>query len=346
MAEADWLPACTAGDRGFRNRAKLVVGGSAGAVTLGILGPNGAGIDLRECAVHAPGITAVLPLVAEFLNATSLPPYDVSARSGELKFVHLTEAPLQSENPGPGALMLRIVGRTQRTLDVVRSRLSQLREAVPHAQVITVNLLPEHRAALEGEREEVLHGSTLPMRLDDVTLHLRPQSFFQTNTGVAQQLYRQIREWVDGVDPRSLWDLYCGVGGFALHCSAPGRDVVGVEVSPAAVSSAQRSAAEAHVDARFVAADATAFALGATPAQLPEMLIVNPPRRGIGSVLSQWIEQSELRFVVYSSCNPSSLATDLALMPAYRVRAARLFDMFPHTTHLEVAVLLERIGSH
>src|SRR5690606_1191390 len=128
------------------------------------------------------------------------------------------------------------------------------------AQVISVNLLPEHKAVLEGEQEILLHGSSLEMRLDDVTLHLQPQSFFQTNTLVARALYRQAVAWVERLRPASLWDLYCGVGGFALHCAsamlpaahpltlsgeaetsstpnaAPGAcRVLGVEVSEAAV---------------------------------------------------------------------------------------------------------------
>src|SRR5690606_5719758 len=100
-------------------------------------------------------------------------------------------------------------------------RLDSLRAAVPSAVVISVNLLPEHKAVLEGEREEMLLGSSLAMRLGfdghPLTLHLMPQSFFQTNTAVARELYAQVAEWVVGVRPASVWDLYCGVGGFALH---------------------------------------------------------------------------------------------------------------------------------
>lgn len=357
-----WLPAFTAGDRGFRNRAKLVVGGAPGRVTLGILGPDGQGVDLRECAIQAPEIAAVLPALSAFLEGTGLPPYDVPRRRGEVKFVHVTVSP-------DGELMLRFVVRSERALDVLRGHLSSLRRLVPRASVISVNLLPEHKAVLEGEREELLHGSSLAMRLgtpsQPLTLHLRPQSFFQTNTGVARELYAQAAAWVDGIDPASVWDLYCGVGGFALHVAGgsrsggPGsgrlgsdasgpqahlgeRDVLGVEISPAAIDSARRSAREAGLSARFVPADATDFALTSQADERPELLIVNPPRRGIGAVLAEWIEASAIPNLVYSSCNPESLARDLAAMPSYAVREARVFDMFPHTSHLEVAVVLAR----
>lgn len=355
-----WLPTFSGGDRGFRNRVKLVLGGSAGRVTLGILDPDRRGVDLRECAIQAPEIAEVIPAIASFLESTGLEPYDVPGRRGELKFVHVTAAPAQSDGPDAGvsALMLRIVVRSEQALGVIRARLGELRAAVPNAVVISVNLLPEHKAVLEGEREEMLLGSSLPMRLGSdgrpLTLHLMPKSFFQTNTAVARALYAQVADWAVRVRPSSLWDLYCGVGGFALHCAAaldlseasgplgtPTCDVLGVELSPAAVDSARQSAREAGLSAEFLAADATGFALSAKPGEFPEMLVVNPPRRGIGAQLAAWIEGSGIPSVVYSSCNPESLARDLAAMPSYAVREGRVFDMFPHTSHLEVAVLLE-----
>ncbi len=349
VPEGSWLPSFSGGYRGFRNRAKLVVGGSPAAegVTLGILGPDGRGVDLRECAIQAPGIAEVIPAIAGFLDSTGLPPYDVPARRGELKFVHLTCAPTRE-------LMVRFVVRTERSLQVLRSRLAELRALLPRAVVISVNLLPEHKAVLEGEREELLLGESLPMRLGlegrPLTLHLRPQSFFQTNTAVARELYAQVASWAGRIAPASLWDLYCGVGGFALHCAAllnsdedrSACEVLGVELSGAAIESAVRSAREAGIPARFISADATAFALGSERERMPEMLVVNPPRRGIGVELCAWVERSGIPSLVYSSCNPESLARDLAAMPAYAVREARVFDMFPHTSHLEVAVLLQR----
>ena len=343
VPDGAWLPAFSGGDRGFRNRAKLVVGGRPGRVTLGILGPAGEGVDLRECAIQSPGIAAVIPALGEFLETTGLPPYDVPRRRGEVKFVHVTEAP-------SGELMIRFVVRSERALGVLKDQLPRLRRLVPAAVVISVNLLPEHKAVLEGEREELLVGSSLPMRLGSaerpLTLHLRPQSFFQTNTAVARELYAQAARWVAAVAPASVWDLYCGVGGFELHVAAAGSeaDVLGVELTGAAVDSARRSAREAGIAARFVAADATEFALSAETRELPELLSVNPPRRGIGERLAGWVEGSVIPHVVYSSCNPESLARDLAAMPSYEVREGRVFDMFPHTSHLEVAVLLERVA--
>ncbi len=331
-----WLPTFAGGLRDFRNRAKLAVGGSAGNVTLGILDQEFHGVDLRGCGIQTPAIRAVIPVLADFLDATGLEPYDVAARRGELKFVHVTAAP-------SGELMIRFVVRTQHGLDVLRSRKGRLFEVIPNASVVSVNLLPEHKAVLEGSREEMLRGESLRMNLDRVDLHLRPQSFFQTNTTVAIGLYNQVAEWVDAVEASSLWDLYCGVGGFALYCASPARRVTGVEVSEQAIESAKVSAAELGIEARFLAGDATEFAKeNLSTDERPDCVIVNPPRRGIGARLSAALENSGVEHIVYSSCNPVSLAKDLARMPAYEVAQARIFDMFPHTKHLEVAVLLQR----
>ena len=346
VAAGAWLPSVTGGVRDFRNKAKLVVGGTADQVTLGILSPSGEGVDLRDCLIQSPVIREAIPHLAAFLERTGLEPYSVPRRRGELKYLHVTVSP-------DAELMLRFVTRTEHGLTRLRKLLPDLRQAAPHASVVSVNLLPEHKAVLEGDREELLLGSSLDMRLgsgdaahasDEISLHLRPQSFFQTNTAVAQALYSQARAWVSSIGPASLWDLYCGVGGFALHCAGAGRSVLGIEISEAAVESARRSAADAGIDARFEAGDATALALEAPRADIAEMIIVNPPRRGIGEELCAWLEDGPAAHVIYSSCNPESLAKDLASMPSFRVREARVFDMFPHTHHLEVAVLLERVA--
>lgn len=328
-----WLPPVTSPESGFRNKAKMVVGGTTGAPTLGILDPTGHGVDLRGCGLHDPGLVAALPVLAELVERAAVPPYDVPSRRGELKHLIVTVSP-------DGELMVRFVLRSTEAVPRIRKQLPWLVDRLPLA-VVSVNLQPAHKAVLEGEREELLLGDTLAMRSGDVTLHLRPQSFFQTNATVGSALYRQAADWVAELAPASVWDLYCGVGGFALHLAAPGRTVVGVEVSAEAVASARLSAADLGLaGATFVAADATAWA----PAQpaAPELVVVNPPRRGIGPDLAGWLEGSGVPHVLYSSCNAVTLAKDLAAMPSYAPRLGRLLDMFPQTAHFEVVTLLER----
>ncbi|MFV0285538.1 MAG: 23S rRNA (uracil(747)-C(5))-methyltransferase RlmC [Demequina sp.] len=338
---ARWLPPVASAESGFRTKAKMVVAGTVDAPTVGILDAEGRGTDLRRCGLYPPALSATFPILAEFITRASLEPYAVPERRGELKHILVTLAP-------SGGLLVRFVMRSTEALSRLRKHLPWLIERLPALEVATLNVLPEHKAVTEGDREIVLTpAQTLPMTVNDVTLHLGPRSFFQTNTAVASVLYRQVAEWVDAAAPASLWDLYCGVGGLALHCLAAGRAVTGIEISDAAIDAARRSAAEmadagvGGADAvTFLAADAVAWA--GTQAERPDAVVVNPPRRGLGPDLAGWLENSGARTVVYSSCNPVSLARDLEAMPSYTAREIRLFDMFPHTGHGEVGVVLDR----
>lgn len=326
-----WLEPEPSVEQGFRNKAKMVVAGTVDAPTLGILDPAGGGVDLRDCPLHEAPLHAALPALADFVTTARLTPYDVPTRRGELKHLLVTVSPR-------GELMVRFVLRSTEALSRIRKHLPALRAALPNLAVASVNLLPGHRAVTEGAQEILLTaGGTLTMTVGGLDLHLRPQSFFQTNTAVAAALYRQAVAWAADTGPRVVRDLFCGVGGFALHLATPGREVTGVETSAEAVASARASAAEAGLTARFEVGDATAF----DDPDPPDLVVVNPPRRGIGALAGR-LEASGVPTVLYSSCNPASLARDLAAMPSLRPVRARLFDMFPHTDHAEVLVELRR----
>ncbi len=350
FAVDSWLTPVASAEASYRNKAKMVVGGTVDAPTIGILDADGHGIDLQACGICSPGHRAAFPAIARFITLARIRPYDVATRTGELKHLIVTESP-------DGELMIRFVLRSTEPVARIRKHLPSLLAELPSARVVTVNLLPEHKAVVEGADEIVLtEQQTLPMRLNDVTMHLRPQSFFQTNSEIAAALYAVARDWIRDLAPDSAWDLYSGVGGFALHLAtaadasgtgpapvAGGPQVTGIETSVEAVASAELSRSDAALErVRFAAGDATAFALGAEASAVPDLVVVNPPRRGIGPELAAWLEASEVSNVLYSSCNAASLAKDLAAMPSLRPVRARVFDMFPQTTHFEVMVLLER----
>ncbi|GAA4119126.1 23S rRNA (uracil(747)-C(5))-methyltransferase RlmC [Nocardioides fonticola] len=336
-----WEPPVTGPESGFRNKAKMVVAGTVEQPTLGILDPVGGGVDLRDCGLHEPAIQAALPTLADLVTRAGLTPYDVPARRGELKHLLVTASP-------DGELMVRFVLRSTEPLARLRKHLPWLLDRLPIA-VASVNLQPEHKAVLEGEEEIVLtERDSLPMRLGPVTLQLRPRSFFQTNTAIAERLYATARAWTDDIEVGSVLDLYCGVGGFALTLAAPGRRVHGVEVSADAVRAAEAARAAAHAagipgtspeEVGFTAGDATATAGAA-----PDLLVVNPPRRGLGERLCAWIEEAAPAWLLYSSCRPETLARDLGDLPGYEPVRVQLFDMFPQTEHAEVLVLARRRG--
>jgi 23S rRNA (uracil747-C5)-methyltransferase len=335
----EWLAPVTSPEGGFRNKAKMVVSGTAASPLLGITDAQGKGVDLADCPLYPPALQACFAPIARFIASADITPYDVASRRGELKFVLVTLA------EDSGELMVRLVLRSQGTLARIRKHLPSLLAALPRITVVSVNLQPEHKAILEGEQEIFLTvQQSLTMRLNGMALHLRPKSFFQTNTAVAAALYRQAGAWVEELNPATLWDLFCGVGGFALQCADGVRKVTGIELSAEAIASAEQSRQELGLQrVEFQSLDAAHFTREGSEA--PELVIVNPPRRGIGSELCAFLEAAvDTRWVIYSSCNSESLARDLQQIPGWRLRRARLLDMFPHTPHYEVIILLERIG--
>ncbi|MEH3076442.1 MAG: methyltransferase domain-containing protein [Quadrisphaera sp.] len=351
-----WLVPATGPASRFRNRAKMVAGGTLEAPTLGVLDEAGRGVDLVRCGLYPASTSDALEPLRAFVTRAALVPYDVAARRGELKHVHVT-------TNDAGELMVRFVLRSTESLPRIRKHLPWLLEQLPSARVVSANLLPQHAALLEGDVEVPLTpAERLPVRQGAVTLLARPQGFLQTNTDVAGQLYAQVASWVTDLDdderlraaaaapghgPTRLrvWDLYCGAGGFALHVAAPGRDVVGVETSEQAVAAARDAAGAAGLSGTdFIHADATSWAREQPEHAAPDVVVVNPPRRGLGAQLCGWLDAAppRTRHLLYSSCNPASLATDLEALPGWEPVRGRLFAMFPQTTHAEVLVQLRR----
>lgn len=117
-------------------------------------------------------------------------------------------------------------------------------------------------AIMEGETEIYLtEQQALAERFNDVPLWIRPQSFFQTNPAVASQLYATARDWVRQLPVKHMWDLFCGVGGFGLHCATPDMQLTGIEIAPEAIACAKQSAAELGLTRlQFQALDSTQFA--------------------------------------------------------------------------------------
>lgn len=329
-----WLPPLTSAASGFRNKAKMAVGGSTQGPVLGLVDLKDHAVDLVDCLLYPPALQAAFEPLRAFIRSAGIRPYSLAERRGELKYLLLTIAP-------SGELGLRFVLRSREPLSRIEKNLPALRESLPALGPVSVNLQPEHKAVLEGETEILLPGpDSLRMVLNGIPLHLKPRSFFQTHTELAAALYAQAARWVAAVKPARLLDLYCGVGGFALHCAAHAGEVIGREISAEAIASAQRSAKELGLsNTRFEVADASA---AAAVAGAVDAILVNPPRRGIGAELCSAIEASPAGTLIYSSCNVDSLAADLARLPSFEPLEAQVLDLFPHTVHFETLVLLRR----
>ncbi|AKA39793.1 23S rRNA (uracil(747)-C(5))-methyltransferase RlmC [Yersinia ruckeri] len=333
---AEWLTPVFGRESAFRNKAKMVVNGSVERPLLGLLQRDGTAVDLSDCPLYPASFAPVFAILKLFIARAGLTPYNVARKRGELKFLLLTESTVS------GDMMLRFVLRSESKLAQIRHALSWLQQKLPQLRVISVNIQPVHMAILEGDQEIPLtEQHALEEQFNQVPLYIRPQSFFQTNPQVAAALYATARDWVRGLNIGSMWDLFCGVGGFGLHCATTETRLTGIEISAEAIACARQSAEKLGLkQVSFAALDSTHFATG--EAEVPELVLVNPPRRGISAELCCYLSQMAPPFILYSSCHAETMAQDIAALPDYRIQRVQLFDMFPHTSHYEVLTLLVR----
>jgi 23S rRNA (uracil-5-)-methyltransferase rumB len=325
----------------------MVVSGAVERPILGIL-PNPldpkSAVDLCDCPLYPQRFQAIFPILKDFIARAGLVPYNVAKQKGELKHILLTESQHSHQ------LMLRFVLRSENKLPLIQRELPKLRQKLPQLAVISVNIQPQNAAILEGEKEIFLtEQHTLPETFNSIPLFIRPQGFFQTNPQVAEGLYGTAQQWIKGLPINRLWDLFCGVGGFGLHCLSalqaqnPHKRIhlTGIEISASAIAAATQSAAQLGLSGQvhFQPLDAADFALN--QADKPDLVIVNPPRRGIGKALADFLNTMQPPFILYSSCNAETMGKDLQSLTHYRAEKIQLFDMFPHTGHYEVLVLLK-----
>lgn len=330
----DWCAPVCGPEQAFRNKAKMVVSGSVERPLLGMLHRDGTPEDLTDCPLYPPSFAPVFAALKPFIARAGLTPYNVARKRGELKYLLLTESQLD------GGMMLRFVLRSETKLEQLRAALPWLQAQLPQLKVITANIQPVHMAIMEGEQEIFFtEQQALAERFNGVPLWIRPQSFFQTNPTVASALYATARDWVRALPVNHMWDLFCGVGGFGLHCATPEMTLTGIEIAPEAIACAKQSAAELGLDKlHFQALDSTQFATA--QADIPQLVLVNPPRRGIGKALCDYLSEMAPQYIIYSSCNAQTMAKDITHLPGYRIEKVQLFDMFPHTAHYEVLTLL------
>lgn len=336
LSVGEWCAPVSGPEQAFRNKAKMVVSGSVEKPLLGMLHRDGTPEDLTSCPLYPASFSAVFSALKPFIARAGLTPYNVARKRGELKYLLLTES--QQD----GGMMLRFVLRSEAKLAQLSAALPALQAQLPQLNVISVNIQPVHMAIMVGEKEIFLTDQqALAEQFNNVPLWIRPQSFFQTNPTVASHLYATARAWVRELPVQHMWDLFCGVGGFGLHCATPAMKLTGIEIAPEAIACARQSAEQLGLhNLHFQALDSTAFATG--QGDVPDLVLVNPPRRGIGQALCDYLSEMAPSFIIYSSCNAQTMAKDLQQLPGYRIARVQLFDMFPHTAHYEVLTLLMR----
>lgn len=320
-----------------RNKAKFAVFKKEQEICFGFFDSSGNPHPLEDCPLHLEGIHRLLPSIKRLLGKYELLPYNLASRRGELKYL------LISESDSHGEILLRFVLRSRAPLAALGKVCDELLALHPQIRVITANIQPIHQAILEGDEEILLTpNAMIRHRFENITLLLGPRSFFQVTPEIARALYRAVGEQIAIDQPRSLLDLYCGVGAFSFYAAATCSRIRGIEISKEAIQCAQESKTLNQMEhLEFEALDVAKY-LESTCDQF-EGVLVNPPRRGLNPQIIESLIQLNARFIYYSSCNSKTLARDFQVLSSrYEMKSLQLFDMFPYTPHYETLACLIR----
>jgi 23S rRNA (uracil747-C5)-methyltransferase len=320
-----------------RNKAKLIVSGSLENAHIGFINHQQQFVAVSHCPLYHPEVHTLILKLQKLIPRYQLTPYNIESKKGELKGLIIFR------NPVDGHIMLRFILRSMEAFERIKKLYLQELKNDQTMGVVSYNLQPEHKASLEGEKEIIIsQQQTLAIQFENIKLRLGPKSFFQTNSAIAQRLYQTIGEQVQNLKLQHGLELYCGVGAIGLICSRYLISVTGVEISQEAVNFANQAALENAINnAQFYAEDALAFYRANH--QKYDVVILNPPRRGLGVELTQLLKERKTPFIIYSSCNPESQKRDLDLLiDDYTIRYIQPFDMFPLTSHLENLIILAK----
>lgn len=338
--------ACVAAPRplGYRNKSKLVAAhaGDAGLVLGGYAPRSHQVVDLAGCRIAEPPLDETAAALRAILEEAGVRPYDERTSTGDLRHVVL-----RSNHAGE-VLAVWIAARPLPDGPVLARR---FRDARPEVVGVVEHLNRTRGNALfaedDGGNERCLDGAgTLEEQIDvgsrTVRLTLSPGAFFQTNRTVAALAYAAIARALAVRPTDRVVDAYCGVGGIALLLAPDAAEVIGVESHQGAVASAAASAARNGIaNARFIAGDA---AKALATIDRADLVVLNPPRKGCAPAVLAEVVRLGPRAIAYLSCDPDTLARDLAVLTGrgYRCPHVTPFDMLPHTPHVEALAVLSR----
>jgi 23S rRNA (uracil1939-C5)-methyltransferase len=228
-------------------------------------------------------------------------------------------------------------------------RALELAAALPAESVLWTQAAGVAETTRDGKTELLRGDERLEEELLDLRFRISPDAFFQTNTEMAERLYRSAAELAGLSGRERVLDLYCGIGTIGLALSLDAGDVWGVEVVERAVADAIDNARLNSVDnARFFAGDVrTAMRPLLEQSGKPDVVVVDPPRAGLSQKVVRRVLEAEAKKIVYVSCNPTTLAPNARQIvdAGYRLSVVRPVDMFPQTPHIECVALLERVDS-
>jgi len=292
-------------------------------------------IPVEDCRLQTQEANLAAKALREWMAQCRVPAWDESQGKGLVRHLFVRS----------GMVCVSAAGEPvheEELIEAFRAALPELRSVIWNKNMQTGNTV------LTGEFRTLWGEDSVEVTLSGLRFRLSPRSFFQINPAQAERLYALAVEMADLSGTERVVDLYCGAGAIGLLAASRAREVTGVEIVEAAVRDAEDTARRSGVsNIRFLCADAARAAERfAGEGYRPDVLFVDPPRKGLDpSVIGSVAVMAPAR-VVYVSCDPATLARDLRRFADAGYRAARAVavDMFPRTRHIESVVKLTRAG--
>ncbi len=302
-------------------------------------------VDLQECHLLHPIAAQLVHETREFAQQTGLPCYSTRDHTGFFRFLIIRKSTFTED------LMVNLV-TSEYNHSVAQHYRNHMIQQIPQITSLLTSTTQTKSSVAFGEQEFVLAGNrTIFEQLGPRQFEISSNSFFQTNSRQAVQLYDLVLEYANLKGTEQVYDLYCGAGTISLYICDQARHVVGFEAVESAIDDAHRNALHNGVEnCDFVPGDLKYLRDLAAPFMdrhgKPDVMIIDPPRAGMHPDTVRDIPELDPRRIVHVSCNPATLARDLELLceNGYHLIKARPVDMFPHTSHIEVIALLERKG--
>ena len=294
-------------------------------------------IDTDICLIQKDVADKVLVAVKKILRRFNISPYDEDSHKGILRHV-------MSRVGFNGELMIVLVTATK-ILPNEKNIAKAIRAELPNVTSIQQNVQTFHNNVILGRETKILYGKpTIKDKIGKLEFNISARSFFQVNTTQAEVLYETAKKFACLTGKETVIDAYCGTGTIGLYVAKNAYKVIGVEIVNSAIDDANKNARENKIrNAEFIVGDAVKV--------IPrldiyaDVVIVDPPRAGCDRKVLETLAAMNPARIVYVSCNPATLARDLAILAelGYHTKKIQPVDMFPHSSHIEAVAQVEKI---
>lgn len=325
----------------YRNKMQVPVAQAKNGVAIGCFAQfTHKVINVKACAIQKEANNDIAEIVRSWMHQYKIPAYDEDRRAGIVRHI-MGRVGVQT-----GELMVCLVTAVEQ-VPHSKELVKLLQDGLPGLTSVVQNINTRHTNVILGPQTRLLFGrSTIKDNIGPLQFNISAQSFFQVNSDQAHRLYEQALEFAALTGKETVADVYCGTGTITLFLARKAKFVYGIEIVPSAIKDAHKNAALNKIsNVDFILGDA-AYEL---PALIkggvhPDVIVLDPPRAGCEEKVLAAMAQVKPQRIVYVSCNPATLARDLAYLTAHGFKAvkAQPVDMFSRTHHVETVALLER----